>query len=130
MQSLGLSTSENSKPIVAPAQPSKYADIQGGLSEEEAMERTLRESVAEYNETQPMLMPILLARNNVQCSVCQNLPECNIYHCNKSDLHLTCQDCLEKLKKPRKCPTCKDKFPARPKRSRMAEQVYNKRYQI
>ena len=47
MQNLALLSAENPEPIVATPQPPKYADIQGGLSEEEAIERTLRESLAE-----------------------------------------------------------------------------------
>ena len=46
MQNLALLSAENPEPIVATPQPPKYADIQGGLSEEEAIERTLRESLA------------------------------------------------------------------------------------
>ena len=59
----------------------------------------------------------------LQCSVCLSLPECNIYHCSKSDSHLTCQNCHSQLPKPPLCPTCREPFPVTPRRSHLAEQV-------
>ena len=59
----------------------------------------------------------------IQCSVCLTLPDCNIYHCNESDLHLTCRNCYDRLPSPPRCPTCRDPFPSVPSRSQLAEQV-------
>ena len=56
-----------------------------------------------------------------QCPVCLSLPQCKIYQCKQG--HLICSECHHKIKKPRKCPTCRIRMQVTPIRSLAAEQV-------
>ena len=64
---------------------------------------------------------IIKMENMFKCSVCQEMPPCQMNQCRSG--HLTCHDCLNKIQRPILCPVCRDPMPANPIRNLAAEQV-------